>query len=112
MDIREFNVSLTPEEAADLIEEAIVEWSISGTLVDRYQRVIGEKEVLVLVLEKYYARTSNRCSVTVTLDNFEETTQVRAASSGSSEGVFFRFDWGAGADFVDRIEGALRDYQV
>ena len=41
-------------------------------------------------------RSSNRASLTVTIDNFDGKTKVHAVASGGSEGVFFRFDWGAG----------------
>ena len=40
-------------------------------------------------------RTSNRASLTVTIDNFEGKTNVHAVAAGTSEGLL-RFDWGAG----------------
>ena len=59
----------------------------------------GEQEVHVVVLEKYYMRSSNRASLTVTTDNLEGQTKVHAVASGGSEGMFMRFDWGAGNNF-------------
>ena len=52
-------------------------------------------------------RSSNRASLTVTIDNFEGETKVHAVASGSSEGMFMRFDWGAGNNFANSVESAL-----
>ena len=110
MAVREFTVSVSPKEAIDAIETYVVKGSISGTPVDRYVRRIGEYEVYVVILEKYYMRSSNRASLTVTIDNFDGKTKVHAVASGGSEGVFFRFDWGAGNNFANSVEDALKPY--
>ena len=112
MSVREFTVTISPAAAMNVIETFVVTGSISGTLVDRYVRRIGEHEVHVVVLEKYYMRSSNRASLTVTIDNLEGQTKVHAVASGSSEGMFMRFDWGAGNNFANSVESALGSYIV
>ncbi|WP_342514216.1 DUF6054 family protein [Sporosarcina sp. FSL K6-1522] len=112
MSVREFIVNVSPTEAMEAIETYVVEGSVSGTLVDRYARQVGEHEVHVLILEKYYMRSNNRASLTVTIDNFDGKTKVHAVASGGSEGVFFRFDWGAGNNFANSVEVALNPYIV
>jgi hypothetical protein len=112
MSVREFTVTISPVAAMDVIETFVVEGSISGTLVDRYVRRLGEHEVHVIVLEKYYMRSSNRASLSVTIDNFDGQTKVHAVASGGSEGVFMRFDWGAGKNFANSVESALESYIV
>ena len=112
MDVREFYVSLSTKEALDILHEYIVQGSISGAIVDVYERVVGEHQVIVCVLEKYYMRTSNRASLTITIDNLENNTKVHAASSGAGQGVFLRFDWGAGGSFVNSVEKALEAYII
>ncbi|QFF97510.1 hypothetical protein PB01_01055 [Psychrobacillus glaciei] len=112
MDVREFYVSLSPKAALDILQESIVQGSISGAIVDVYERVVGEQQVIVCVLEKYYMRTSNRASLTITIDNLENNTKVHAASSGAGQGVFLRFDWGAGGSFVNNVEKALEEYRI
>ena len=112
MSVREFTVSISPTAAMDIIETYVVTGSISGTLVDRYMRKQGAYEVHVIVLEKYYMRSSNRASLTVTIDNLEEQTKVHAVASGGSQGMFMRFDWGAGNDFANSVETALASYLV
>jgi len=112
MSVKEFTVSITPMEAAEIIQSEILRGSISGTLVDHYVRNAGSSEVHVLIMEKYYMRSNNRASVTATIDNFEGTTRVHVVAAGSSEGVFFRFDWGAGNSFATSVERALEQYIV
>ncbi|WP_313893209.1 DUF6054 family protein [Psychrobacillus sp.] len=112
MDVREFYVSLSPKSALGVLEESLVRGTISGAMVDVYERIVGDKQVVVCVLEKYYMRTSNRASVTITIDNLEENTKVHAAASGGGAGAFLRFDWGAGDSFVTSVERALETYMV
>ncbi|MBB4825093.1 hypothetical protein HNO89_002322 [Sporosarcina luteola] len=107
-----FQVSISPREARDLIENEILQRNISGTLVDSYVRQVGEYEMHVLILEKYYMRSSNRASVTSTIDNFDGVTTVHVVAAGSSEGVFFRFDWGAGSDFANSVARALAPHRI
>ena len=112
MSIKNFNVSLSPKEAADRIHSEIIKGSISGTLVDHYVRNTTMGEMHVLIMEKYYMRSNNRASVTSTIDNFDGVTRVHVVAAGSSEGVFFRFDWGAGSNFADSVEWALEEYII
>ncbi|WP_391119055.1 DUF6054 family protein [Psychrobacillus sp. L3] len=112
MDVREFYVSLSPKAALDTLQKSIVQGSISGAIIDVYERVVGQQQVIVCVLEKYYMRTSNRASLTITIDNLENNTKVHAASSGAGQGVFLRFDWGAGGSFVNSVEKALEEYRI
>lgn len=112
MSVKNFTVSITPREASDIIQTEILRGSISGTLVDHYERVVSSSVVHVLIMEKYYMRSNNRASVTATIDNFDGTTRVHVVAAGSSEGVFFRFDWGAGNNFATSVERALKQYIV
>lgn len=112
MSIREFKISIKPVEAMEKINNSILGGSISAKLIDHYERVSGEHQVVVFVLEKYFMRTSNRASMTVTIDNFDGVTKVHAVASGSSENVFFRFDWGAGNSFANSVEQSLVDYMI
>lgn len=110
MDQVNLTVSLSPKEAGDIIAKAIVEENTTGTLIDHYIRNCGEQQVVVIVLEKYFLRTSNRASMTVTIDNLDGSTIVHAVASGSSQGAFSRFDWGAGNSFVNSIRQSLLRY--
>lgn len=112
MSVKDFTVKISPNEAADLIQSEILRGNISGTLVDHYVRTTGSSEVHVLIMEKYYMRSNNRASVTTTIDNFDGSTRIHVVAAGSSEGVFFRFDWGAGNNFATSVERALEQYII
>ncbi|CAH2714962.1 hypothetical protein BACCIP111895_02139 [Neobacillus rhizosphaerae] len=86
--------------------------SISGELIDRYHRSVGENQFIVLVLEKFYFRSNNRGSMTVTIDNFEGVTKVHAVASGTGQGAIFKFDWGAGDSFINSVINTLEMYKV
>ncbi|WP_240985704.1 DUF6054 family protein [Acididesulfobacillus acetoxydans] len=45
-----------------------------------------------LVFEKYFMRVKNRVVLVVIIDNIYGQTDVRAISTGSSEGMIFNFD--------------------
>lgn len=81
MSVREFRVCLNPVEAMNKINEGVTGGSISGTLIDHYERSSGDHQVVVFILEKYFMRTSNRSSMTVNIDNFDGTTKVHAVAS-------------------------------
>ncbi|MBO1913419.1 hypothetical protein J4G37_52485, partial [Microvirga sp. 3-52] len=70
-----------------------------------------DKVIHVVILEKYYMRTSNRASLTVTIDNFDGETNVHAVAAGTSEGIL-RFDWGAGKNFSNSVENALNPFII
>lgn len=112
MSVKNFTVSISPGEAVDIVQSEILRGSISGTLVDHYVRNTGTSEVHVLIMEKYYMRSNNRASVTATIDNLDGATHVHVVAAGSSEGVFFRFDWGAGNSFATSVERALDQYII
>jgi hypothetical protein len=112
LSIKEFNINISPDEAMNKITEGVIKGTISGKLVDFYERFSGEHQIMVFVLEKFFMRTSNRSSMTVTIDNFGDVTKVHAVASGSSESPFFRFDWGAGDSFANSVENALAQHII
>ena len=111
MPVRDFRVKLTPTEAMETIKEEVLGRSVSGTLVDQYVRISDDKKIIVMILEKFYMRTSNRASLTVTIDNFESETNVHAVAAGTSDSLL-RFDWGAGKSFSNSVENALNPYII
>ena len=111
MAARNFRVNLTPTEAMETIKEWVLGRNVSGVLVNQYERKIDDKTVIVIILEKFYMRTSNRASLTVTIDNFEGKTNVHAVAAGTSEGIL-RFDWGAGKNFSNSVENALNRFII
>jgi hypothetical protein len=107
-----FYVSLDPVSAGQVVQQAVIDGSITGELIDAHQIQFGsELCALVLVFEKHYYRAGNRLTLTVTLDNAGGVTRVHTAAGGGGEGLF-RFDWGASESFEDVVFEALQGYQT
>ncbi len=114
METRDLFVSVSPSRAADVVIDALTVGSVSGRIVDQYTRSADGREMVVLIMEKYFMRTSNRATLTMIADNFdgEGRTKVRLTGSGGGNGAFMKFDWGAAASFSGKAEEALEQYQV
>lgn len=105
-------ISLSIQEAAKLLDDAICGGSITGERIDHYAVTApGVGVCVVLVYEKHYWRAGNRLTLTVTMDNFTGHTCVHSVSGGGGEGLL-RFDWGASASFADVVENTLGRYKV
>ncbi|MCR8643043.1 DUF6054 family protein [Paenibacillus sp. N1-5-1-14] len=103
-----FNVNLSPREVFHLVMNE----QNADLIHDEFQELGDGRSMGTLVFEKYYMRTSNRAALVVLIDNVQGVTNVRVISTGSSEGVFFKFDWGASANFVDSVENILARYII
>lgn len=107
-----YQVSLLLEECDRLIYDAVVEGSVTGECIDRYQRSIpGGGSCVVVVYEKHYYRAGNRLTLTVTLDDFQGHTQVHCVGGGGGEGLF-HFDWGAAESFSNVVREAVEPYLI
>lgn len=103
-----FNVKITPLNAIGIIKS-----SQDADLVhEEYNEIDKNKSIGTLIYEKYYFRTKNRAALIVIIDNINGTTNVRVIATGSSEGLFFNFDWGAADDFVGSVEEILNEYII
>ncbi len=106
----DMKINVVPEIAVEIIVKAVVEKYGASEVVDQYCRSIGEREVIVLTLEKYYMRAS-RVTLTVTLDNIDEFTTVHIVASGGASGLV-KIDWGAAKKFALSVKQALQPYVV
>ena len=108
----DFNVSVSPSEAAELINHYIVNGSITGVLIDEYVNDNNDgKTVIVQVYEKHYYRAGNRLTLTVVIDNIDDKTHIHVTGGGGGQG-FFRFDWGASESFENCAYNALNKYVI
>ena len=106
------NVSLNINDASNLVSQAVVHNSFSGTLAGSYQLdAPGGKRCVVMVFEKYYMRTSSYATLSVTLDDFMGPTRVTYIASGGSQSLI-NFDWGVSQSFERVVENALAPYRV
>lgn len=59
------NVSVSVSTAANIIEKEVVEGSLTGTLIDRYEIESSDnKKCVMLVFDKHYYRAGNRLTLT------------------------------------------------
>ena len=108
----DFYVSISPQEAMKLIDNAIVGGSITGEKIDEYINDMGNGTmVAVAVYEKHYYRASNRLTLTVVIDNLRNGTHIHVVGGGGGQGLF-KFDWGASGSFEDTVMDALYKYVV
>ncbi|ABW17919.1 DUF6054 family protein [Alkaliphilus oremlandii] len=103
-----FNVSVSPVEAMEIVKDRQ-----SADLVHEELLDLGDgRYVATLIYEKYYFRANNRAALIVIMDNVHGTTSIRSISTGSSEGFFFNFDWGAADDFAGSVERIFKDFMI
>lgn len=101
-----FEVKIKPSNALSEVRA-----NLNADLVhEELHQIDEDREIGVFVFEKYYFRSKNRAALTVIAENLQGTTQVRAIATGSSEGLFFNFDWGAADNFVGQIRDILGAY--
>jgi len=104
-------VSLSVKEAEVRIA-AYMEQSVSCVCLDRACRNVDGRSLITLMYEKYYYRAGNRLVLMVMIDDFSGETRVHTVGGGGGEGIFFRFDWGAGAHFAHAPMEALKAHIV
>lgn len=103
-----FDISLMPFDALQLVKD-----QQSADLVHEEYNDLGQGRYIgTLVYEKYYFRTSNRAALIVIIDNISGVTNVRTIGTGSSEGLIFKFDWGASDNFVASVENILGEFII
>jgi hypothetical protein len=103
-----FNVNIMPNEALELVKN-----NQEAELVHEEYNDLGQDRFIgTQIYEKYYFRSKNRAALIVIIDNITGTTNVRVVATGSSEGLFFNFDWGAADNFISSVENILADYII
>ena len=105
-----FDVSIPPREAIEIIDNEIVNGSITGEKIDEFVRQIDDKTITVIVYEKHYLRAENRLTLTVVVDNLHGATHIHLVGGGG--GQLFKVDGGAADDFEICAYAALFDYVV
>ena len=103
-----FNVSLKPIEAIRMITQG----QNAELLHKEIIQLDDGKIIGILVFEKYFFRAENRAGLTVIVSNVEGVTSIKSIASGSSKGMFFGFDWGAGDSFANSVNRILEDYII
>ncbi|WP_442603023.1 DUF6054 family protein [Paenibacillus sp. KN14-4R] len=103
-----FNVNLSPADAYALV----IQHQDADLVHEEFHNLEYGRKMGTLIFEKYYFRTKNQVALVVLIDDLQGVTNVRVISTGSSEGLFFKFDWGASQNFVNSVESILQDYII
>ena len=73
----DFNVNLAPQVAMQMIDNGIVNGSLSGERIDYYEvHNTAGYLCITAVYEKFYYRAGNRLTLTVIIDNMRGTTHA------------------------------------
>ena len=97
------------DDLLQVIEDGIVNGSLSATLEDKSDFVSGNARCSVRVFERYSYMGENRVSMNVTLfKNEGDEIQLSAITSGGSQAMFFKINtWGEEA-FLEKLVELLR----
>lgn len=96
------------DDILNKIEKGILEGSISATLEDSSDFVVGKSKCSVRVFERYSAIGSNRVSLSVTLfQNSNSEVYISAIASGGSQGIFLKINTFGEEAFLNRLEEIL-----
>ncbi|MEL7603065.1 MAG: DUF6054 family protein [Bacillota bacterium] len=107
-----FYVSIGVQQAAQIIDDAVVRGSVTGELIDAYgQGAPGGGGFVIRIYEKHFWRAGNRLTLTVVLDDFTGRTRVHCVGGGGGQGLI-NFDWGAAQSFTNVAANALAPYRL
>ena len=87
------------EESAELIYE-------------EFNDIGNSKYHGTLIFEKYFMKAGNRAALVVLVNNIKGETKVTSVATGSSQGLFFKFDWGAADSFAESVKRVLKSYII
>lgn len=92
-----------------VIEDGILNGSMSATLEDRSDFRSGKARCSVRVFERYSYLGDNRVSMSVTLfQNEGDEIQLSAITSGGSQAVFFKMNTYGEEAFLEKLVELLR----
>ena len=92
------------DQMVSYLDKEISRSGVSMKLVDESNYILGGVPIAVRVYDKFYARNSNRTSLSVSMIGHEDKVYISAIGSGGGQGIFFNFSFGAEDDMVDIVK--------
>ena len=93
------------DDILNRIEDGILSSSLSSSLEDKSDFVLGDARCSVRVFERYSVTGSNRVSLNVTLfQNKNSDIHICAISSGGSQGMLLKINTLGEGAFLDKFE--------
>ncbi|WP_186577199.1 DUF6054 family protein [Aquibacillus kalidii] len=107
---KEFRLNIKPLEAAvKLASDEQLKAYIAHS--DYKESGEDDKQISIIVLEKFFFRNGSSASLTITIDNFGGETVMKCVSTGNGEGIL-DIGWGAGTSFIKSASQALDEHIV
>jgi hypothetical protein len=97
------------DQVGGAIYNEVVNGSITGECCLDVKANFENGQSRMMVFEKYYYRAGNRASLSVMISQIDDRITVDAVSTGGSQGVLIKFNWGAESNFVGLVEKTLRN---
>lgn len=91
----------------DRVEKIVTEGSISATLEEKADYRIGDARCAVRVFERYSYTGGNRVSMSVTIFQKDNITELCAVTSGGSQAMFFKVNTWGEESFLDTLRDGL-----
>lgn len=109
MPTRRYVVKSSVEETYQMIR---LSQSSESTVFHEIRDFGNDTKIATIACEQYYIRTSNRVALFITIHNLSGQTEVTAISTGSSQSMLFKFDWGAAQNYLKSITDALKPVTI
>lgn len=99
----EYTLRCSFDEILAAIETEILSGSISASLEDGTNWLLGDMRCAVRVFERYSMTGSNRVSLNITLIGQGDTVLLSAITSGGSQAMFLKINTFGEEAFLDRV---------
>ncbi len=111
-------VSLSIEESINILQEWVEKKGnfvrkIGKNIIDKCMIDFGEgKKAVIIIIEYYTWRNSNQMTATIVMDNAEGNTKIHITVGGSSQGLIFSYDYGAGESLESNLKSLFQCYEI
>ena len=111
-------ITLSPEEGTELLRQWVEEKGnfirkIGKNIIDSYVVHFGENQKAIIVVIEYFTwRNNNQMTATVVIDNAEGNTKIHITVGGSSQGLIFSYDYGAGESLEENLKSLFQCYKI
>lgn len=103
----ELEANLAFEDAKALVRRAITQLGASVEVAGKLEHSLGDVELYVVVIEKFFLRTGDFTSLTIVVTGDEAYSRVEAIPSGAGGGML-NIRLGADKRFAEDFEHAMR----
>ncbi len=110
MAIYEQQLSGSFDEILGMLEEGVIQGSLSATLEGASDYTAGDVRCAVRVFERYSMIGGNRVSLNITLVGRGDVLFLSAIASGGSQAVLFKINTFGEEAFLDRVRHIMQNY--